>query len=78
MKTQWFKRFGWFYVPISLPGVLIALVSLAFCVQVFMAIDRKSHSASDTIYGVIPYFAVAFLMFDWIATRTSNGAKLEK
>ncbi len=72
MKTKWFKRLGWFYLPVSLPGILIALAALTFCVQVFMAIDRKSHSASDTLYGIFPFFICTFLLFDWIADRTSN------
>jgi hypothetical protein len=72
MKTQWFKRLGWFYIPVSLPGGGITLAALAFCVQVFIAVDRHSHSASDTLYGVFPFFACAFLLFDWIAGRTSH------
>ena len=71
MKTHWFKRLGWFYVPVSLPGVIITLAALAFCAQVFLAVDRKSHSVSDTFYGVFPFFICAFLLFDWIAGRTS-------
>jgi hypothetical protein len=72
MKTQWFKRLGWFFVPVSLPGTLITLAALAFCAQVFLVIDHKSHSASDTLYGIFPFFACAFLLFDWIADRTSH------
>lgn len=70
MKIQWFKRLGWFYAPISLPGAVIALAALAFCVQVFLVVNRKSHSVSDTLYGVFPFFACAFLLHDWIASRT--------
>jgi hypothetical protein len=62
MKTQWFKRLGWLYLPISLPGGIVTLAALAFCVQVFFAIDRKSYSVSDTLYGVFPFFACAFLL----------------
>jgi hypothetical protein len=72
MKTQWFKRLGWFSLPVSLPGAIITLAALAFCVQVFVAVDRHSHSASDTLYGVFPFFTSAFLLFDWIAGRTSR------
>ena len=72
MKTQWFKRLGWFYLPISVPGVVILLAVLAFCIQVFFVIDRKSHSISDTLYGVFPFFTCAFLLLDWIASRTSE------
>ena len=72
MKTQWFKRLGWFYLPVSLPGGIVTLAALAFCIQVFFAIDRKSHSASDTLCGVFPFFACAFLLFDWLDERTSR------
>ena len=72
MNTNWFKRGGWFYLPASVPGAIIALAALAFCVQVFLAVDRHSHSVSDTLYGIFPFFACAFLLFDWIAARTSD------
>ena len=72
MKPVWFKRVGWIYLPVSVPGVIVALMALAFCAQVFLAVDRKSHSVSDTLYGVFPFFACAFLLFDWIAARTSD------
>ena len=70
MKAAWFKRVGWLHLPVSIPGAIITLLALAFCAQVFLAIDRHSHSVSDTFYGVFPYFACAFLLFDWIAGRT--------
>jgi hypothetical protein len=72
MKQAWFKRFGWFYLPISAQGTLIVLVAVGFCVNVFLAIDRHSHSVSDTLYGVFPFFACAFLLVDWIARSTSR------
>jgi hypothetical protein len=72
MRTVWFKRVGWFHLPVSIPGAVITLATLAFCVQVFVAVDRHSHSATDTLYGVFPYFVCAFLLFDWVACR-SNG-----
>jgi hypothetical protein len=72
MKTAWFKRVGCFYLPVSLPGIVIALAATAFCAQVFLATDRHAHSASDTLYGVFPFFACAFLLFDWVASRTSE------
>ncbi len=72
MKNVWFKRIGWFYLPTSVPGAIICLAALAFCVQVFLAVDHKSHSVSDTLYGVFPFFACAFLLFDWIASKTSD------
>jgi hypothetical protein len=73
MKNPWFKRIGWLYLPVSLPGAVVALAALAFCVRVFLAMDRHSHSASDTLYGVFPFFACAFLLYDWIAGRTGES-----
>jgi hypothetical protein len=75
MKSKWFKRLGWLYCPVSVPGAIIALGALAFCVQVFLSVDTHSHPATDTLYGIFPYFACCFLMFDWVATRTSVESK---
>jgi hypothetical protein len=72
MKTNWFKRIGWFHVPVSIPGAVLCLLAAAFCLTVFQAVDRHSHSASDTLYGIFPFFVCTFLMLDWIAGRTSN------
>ena len=46
---------------------LITIAAILFVVQVFLAIDSRSHSASDTLYGVFPYWGVTFLLWDWIA-----------
>jgi hypothetical protein len=73
MKKQWFKQIGWFLVPVSIPGAIAAVAAFAFCAQVFLAIDHKSHSATDTLYGVFPFFACTFLLLDWIARRTSRA-----
>jgi hypothetical protein len=72
MRLNWFKQRGWLYVPASVPGFAIFLATLGFCVSVFLAVDRHSHSVSDTLYGVFPFFTCAFLLWDWIGARTSN------
>jgi hypothetical protein len=77
MKTSWFKRRGWFYLPSSVTGTVIVVMALAFCAQVFWAVDRKSHSVADTFYGVFPFFVCAFFLCDWIASRTSGKARNE-
>ncbi len=50
MKQRWFRPWGWIYYPVSWQGIVLVLLTLAFCVQVFLAVDRHSHSASDTLY----------------------------
>ncbi len=72
MKRAWFKRAGWFYVPVSIPGTIVVLAAAVFCANVFFAIDRHSHSASDTLYGIFPFFVCAFLLVEWIAQRSNR------
>jgi hypothetical protein len=72
MFRNWFKRIGWIYVPVSIPGAVIFLAVAIFCATVFLAVDRHSHSVSDTLYGIFPFFACAFLLLDWIGGRTSG------
>jgi hypothetical protein len=71
MKAQWFKRMGWFYVPMSVCGAVVCALAALFCVTVFIAVDKHSHSVSDTVYGVFPFFVCTFLLVDWVGSRTS-------
>jgi len=41
---------------------LVAVLILVFCAQVFMFVDRTSHSVSDTLYGVFPYVVPSFII----------------
>jgi hypothetical protein len=52
--------------------VLLAAVS---CVQVFLAVDRRSHSASDTLYGVFPFVVPCLMLLNWVASKTSAGGE---
>jgi hypothetical protein len=72
MTTNWFKKVGWFYFPVSITGTVISIVAIAFCVTVFISVDRNSHSVSDTLYGIFPYFVSAFAVLFWIAGNTSK------
>lgn len=72
MKNTHFVRAGWFYLHASVFAAVLCLLALAFCVNVFLAADRHSHSASDTLYGVYPYFLTTFLLLDWVAHRLSE------
>jgi len=69
---RWFAPWGWVYRPVSVEGILVTLVALAFCVQVFLAVDRRSHSVSDTMYGVFPFVVPALMVLNWIAGKTSG------
>ncbi|PWB38628.1 MAG: hypothetical protein C3F02_02860 [Parcubacteria group bacterium] len=71
MKNPWFKKACWIHYPVSFSGYVITILILAFCVQVFMAVDSRSHSVSDTLYGAFPFIVPALLVWDWIAEKTS-------
>jgi len=71
MRLSWFKRFGWFYRPVAWPGWLAFILTLIFCGNVFVAVDRHSHSASDTLYGVFPFWVSAWTIFGWLASWTA-------
>ncbi len=74
MNRTLFTRKGWFCVPSSILGLVICAVAAAFCVNVFIAVDRHSHSASDTLYGIFPYLVCTLLIVDWIGRRSSEKA----
>lgn len=71
MKRPWFEPLGWIYRPVSWQGWLALLLTIAFCLQAFVAIDRHSGSASDTLYGIFPYFICAAGLLNWIASKTT-------
>ncbi len=71
MKSGWFRAWGWIYRPITWPGWLAVFATLAFAVNVFLAVDRHSHSVSDTLYGIFPYWVPAFGILNWVASKTS-------
>jgi len=69
----WFAPWGWVYRPVSWPGVALVALAVVFCTQVFLAVDRHSHSVSDTLYGVFPYVVPCLMLLNWIASKTSSG-----
>jgi hypothetical protein len=72
---SWFKPWGWIHRPASVPGAIVTLLAGLFCVNVFIAIDRHSHSASDTLYGIFPFWVPALMLLEWVASKTSAPAK---
>jgi hypothetical protein len=59
MNKQWFVRKGILYFPVSFIGWLISLAAVVYCVYSFIAIDSKSHSASDTLRN---FFFIVFIV----------------
>ncbi len=79
MKTEfhvrpvWFQAWGWVHRPVAMMGWVVLLLAIAFCVQVFVAVDRHSHSVSDTLYGIFPYVVPCLIVLEWIASKTSGA-----
>jgi hypothetical protein len=71
---SWFKPLGWVYRPVSIQAWALVIATIIFCVQVFVAVDRRSHSVSDTFYGIFPYVVPALIVLNWIASKTSGGS----
>ena len=74
MKKSWFREWGWLYYPITWQGIVLVVLIAAFCIQVFLAVDRHSHSVSDTLYGIFPYVVPSLLVLNWIASKASERA----
>lgn len=74
MNAIWFRPWGWLFRPVSVAGWLAVSMTLLLCINAFAAIDRHSHSVSDTLYGVFPYFACSFLLLNWLAGKTSGSS----
>lgn len=73
------REIGWVYLPWSVAAWVIGAALLALCAQVFVAIDLRSHSVTDTLYGVFPFWASAFLLWNWVGSRASmSGSKSER
>ena len=72
MKNLWFKEWGWIYRPVTWPGWLLTFTLDIFCAQVFRAVDLHSHSVSDTLYGIFPFWVPAIGVWLWIASKNSR------
>jgi hypothetical protein len=69
---HWFRSAGPLFMPASIAGWLLCGAALAFCVRVFLVIDRHSHSVSDTLYGIFPFWVPTILVLVFIADRTGG------
>jgi hypothetical protein len=71
---RWFRPLGLLFVPVSIMGWLATALALAFCVHIFLFVDSRAHSVTDTLYGIFPYWAPTLLGLAWIADRTGGRA----
>lgn len=69
---KWFKKRGWFYLPISITGWFITIITILLCAWFFIVIDKNSHSVSDSIINFFPFGVSFFAVRFWIAINTSE------
>jgi hypothetical protein len=72
---NWFKRYGWIYVPIQTEGIIITLLAIVFLIPVYMAIIRNGHSVSDDLYHLFVYTSCTAFWWKWVAEKTSMQKK---
>ena len=53
MKHPWFKRLGWLYCPASWQGFALSLLAMAFCAQVFIAIDVAKPAGAHAVSALV-------------------------
>lgn len=69
---RWFRPWGILFVPISPMGWLATALAFAFCVHIFLFVDSRSHSVTDTLYNIFPFWAPTLLALAWLADRTGG------
>jgi len=75
-KLHWFVRKGIFFFPSSIPGWVIVLATFALLVWLFIDIDNRSHSASDTLINFVfnaLIVAVVYSLVAFFASATDRG-----
>ena len=72
MNFHWFSRKGIFFVPSSVIAWVILLGAISYLVWTFLDIDSRSHSVSDTLYGIFPFVVPCLMLLNWVASKTSG------
>ena len=75
MKLPWFKRIGIFFVPKSIIGWLMLLGGLIYAVYIFIDIDSRSHSASDTLIKFVFNLIIIGAVYSLIGYLTCRTYK---
>lgn len=70
MKTIWFKKIGWIYIPVHFMGFAVSILAILFMVPVGMATVRNGHSVSDDLYQIFVYGTCTAFWWKWVAEKT--------
>lgn len=75
MNFPWFKRIGIFFIPITIMGWILFMVCIAYAVYVFIDIDSRSHSVSDTLINFVFNLFVLGILYSLLAFLTTKTLK---
>lgn len=75
MNLPWFKRMGILFIPITIAGWIILIAGFAYAVYVFLDIDSRSHSVSDTLINIVFNLLIIGAVYSLIAFLTSRNLK---
>ena len=71
MNPHWFRKSGWFYLPVHPAGYIITLLAVVFLIPIYMAIFRNGHSVSDDLYEMFVYTTCTAFWWKWVAEKTN-------
>ena len=71
MKQIWFKKAGWFYIPVHPLGFAVTIIAIVFMVPIVMAVVRNGHSVSDDLYQIFVFATCTAFWWKWVAEKTS-------
>jgi len=71
MKQLWFKKTGWFYIPVNAGGYIVTAMAVAFMIPVVLAADRSAHSVTDELYEIFLFATCTAFWWKWVAEKTS-------
>ena len=75
MNFPWFKRIGIFFIPITIMGWLLLVAGIAYAVYLFIDIDSRSHSVSDTLINFVFNLFILGVIYSLLAFLTSKTTK---
>ena len=76
MKLNWFIRKGIFYLPASIVGWIIFVAAGIYAVYLFIDIDSRSHSVSDTLINWVfdlLIIGVFYSLIGFLTEKRSEG-----
>jgi len=72
MKLQWFTRKGMLYWPVSPLDWIILAAAAGYAVYLFIDIDSRSHSVSDTLMNWVFNCLIVGVMYSVIGFLTEK------